>query len=192
MVMGAIVPNSSITIKNVGINPTRTGIIDVFKQAKIDFEILNERKVSNELCADIKVNYTKDIKPFEIKGELVPRLIDEIPALAVLATQAQGKSIVSNAKDLRNKESDRIKTIAEAFLSLGIEIQEKEDGFEITGKAEIKKEAVLETHLDHRLAMSYFVLSLINKKEMKIKGFNCINTSFPEFMELVKILGYGK
>ena len=168
------------------------GILDIFKQAEIDFEIINERKISNELCADIKVNYTPNIKPFEIKGELVPRLIDEIPILAVLASQAQGKSIVSDAKDLRNKESDRIKTIVEAFLSLEIKIKENEDGFEIVGKTEINKKATLETHLDHRLAMSYFVLSLINRQEMSIKGFDCINTSFPEFMELARKLGYGK
>ncbi|MBQ2983625.1 MAG: 3-phosphoshikimate 1-carboxyvinyltransferase [Candidatus Gastranaerophilales bacterium] len=192
MVMGAIVPNSSILIKNVGINPTRDGIIEVFKQSEIDFEILNEKYVSNELCADIKVNYTPNIKPFEIKGDIIPRLIDEIPILAVLATQAQGQSTVSNAQDLRNKESDRIKTIVDALLSLDVDIKEKEDGFIINGKKEFDKEVELETHLDHRLAMSYFVMSLINKKPMKIKGFDCINTSFPEFLDLAKQIGYGE
>ncbi len=192
MVMGAIVPNSSILIKNVGINPTRDGIIEVFKQSEINFEILNKRLVSNELCADIKVSYTPNIKPFEIKGDIIPRLIDEIPILAVLATQAQGQSTVSDAQDLRNKESDRIKTIANALCALNVEIKEKEDGFIINGKKEFDKEVELETHLDHRLAMSYFVLSLINKKPMKIKGFDCINTSFPEFLDLAKQIGYGE
>lgn len=192
MVMGAIVPNSSILIKNVGINPTRDGIIEVFKQSEIDFEILNKKYISNELCADIKVNYTPNIKPFEIKGDIIPRLIDEIPILAVLATQAQGQSTVSNAQDLRNKESDRIKTMVDALLSLDVDIKEKEDGFIINGKKEFDKEVELETHLDHRLAMSYFVISLINKKPMKIKGFDCINTSFPEFLDLAKQIGYGE
>ncbi len=192
MVMGAIVPNSSILIKNVGINPTRNGIIEIFKQAEIDFEILNERLTSNEPCADILVKYTKNIKPFEIKGDIIPKLIDEIPILAVLATQAQGKTTVSDAQDLRNKESDRIQTIVTSLSALGVDIIEKEDGFIINGKKEFDKEIELETHLDHRLAMSYFVLSLINKKPMKIKGFNCINTSFPEFIDLVKQLGYGE
>jgi len=188
MVASAIIPNSSITIKNVGINPTRTGILDIFKQAQINFELLNQKEICGELVADIKVCYTKDIKPFEISGNLVPRLIDEIPILAVLASQAQGKSIVKDASDLRNKESDRIKTIAEAFSALGIEIEEYEDGFSVVGKAEINKNVELETHLDHRLAMSYYILSLINKKEMTIKGFNCVNTSFPEFLELMNSL----
>ena len=186
MVASAIVPNSSVVIKNVGINPTRTGILDVFKQAEIDFELLNQRKICNELVADIKVNYTPNIKPFEIKGDLIPRLIDEIPILAVLASQAQGKSIVKDAKDLRNKESDRIKTVVETFRALGIETLEFDDGFEIVGKAKIDKNVILETYLDHRLAMSYYVLSLINNQEMTINGFDCVNTSFPEFLKLME------
>lgn len=188
MVAGAIVPNSSVVIKNVGINPTRTGILDVFKQAQVDFELLNERKLTNEPVADIKVNYTKDIKPFEIKGDLIPRLIDEIPVLAVLMAAAKGKSMVSNAADLRNKESDRIRTIVDSFSSLGIKIEEKEDGFIIQGGSEINAQGTLETHLDHRLAMSYYVLSLINKKPIEIKGFECTNTSFPEFLDLMNEL----
>ena len=188
MVAAAIVPNSSIIIKNVGINPTRTGIIDVFKQAEIDFELLNQKTICNEQVADIKVNYTKDIKPFNISGDLVPRLIDEIPVLAVLASQANGKTVISDAKDLRNKESDRIKTIVDSFSTIGIEIEEKEDGFEVIGKKEISSSATLETYLDHRLAMSYFVLGLINNDSFAINGFDCTNTSFPEFINLMNEL----
>ncbi len=188
MVGAAIVPDSLILIKNVGINPTRTGILDVFNQAGVDYKLLNKRKISNEEVCDISVKYTKNIKPFEIKGDMVPRLIDEIPILALLATQAQGKTIVCDAQDLRNKESDRIKTITEAFKKADVEIKENIDGFEIQGKKEINKELNLETFLDHRLAMTYFVLSLINKKETKIKGFDCVNTSFPEFLNLFNLL----
>ncbi len=188
MVGAAIIPDSSILIKNVGINPTRTGILDVFNQAGVDYKLLNKRKISNEEVCDISVKYTKNIKPFEIKGDMVPRLIDEIPILALLATQAQGKTIVCDAQDLRNKESDRIKTITEAFKKADVEIKENIDGFEIQGKKEINKELNLETFLDHRLAMTYFVLSLINKKETKIKGFDCVNTSFPEFLNLFNLL----
>ena len=188
MVGAAIIPDSSILIKNVGINPTRTGILDVFNQAGVDYKLLNKRKISNEEVCDISVKYTKNIKPFEIKGDMVPRLIDEIPILALLATQAQGKTIVCDAQDLRNKESDRIKTITEAFKKADVEIKENIDGFEIQGKKEINKELNLETFLDHRLAMTYFVLSLINKKETKIKGFDCVNISFPEFLNLFNLL----
>jgi len=188
MVAGAIIPKSEIIIKNVGINPTRSGIIDVFKQAEIDFELLNQRKLTNELTCDIKVKYSENIKPFIIKGDLIPRLIDEIPILAVLASQAQGVSIIQDAQDLRNKESDRIKTIVNAFKLLDINIEEKQDGFIIEGKKEINKEVELETFLDHRLAMSYYILSLINQKPMKINGFECVNTSFPEFLKLMEKL----
>ncbi len=186
MVAGAIIKNSDIVIKNVGINPTRTGILDVFDQAKINYKLLNKRMLANEPVSDIQVSYSENIEPFEIKGDLVPRLIDEIPILAVLATRANGKTVVKDAKDLRNKESDRIKAIVEAFMALGVEIEEKEDGFIIQGKREVKNSIELETFLDHRLAMSYYVLSLITKKELKIKGFDCINTSFPEFLNLMK------
>ncbi len=188
MTAAAIVPNSCIIVKNVGINPTRTGILDVFKQAKINFELLNTRKLTNEPVADIKVQFSENIAPFEIKGDLIPRLIDEIPILAVLMSQAKGKSTVSDAADLRNKESDRIKTIVDSFKLLGIKIEEKPDGFEIFGGGKIDAQASLETHLDHRLAMSYYVLSLINKKPMEIKGFDCTNTSFPEFLDLMNEL----
>ncbi len=189
MVAPSIIPNSKVLIKNVGINPTRDGIIDVFKQAKIDFEILNKREISKEQVADIKVNYTKDIFPFEIKGNIIPRLIDEIPVLAVLASRAKGKSKISDAKDLRNKESDRIKTIVETFKELEINIEEFEDGFEIQGKnEEINKDITFKTHLDHRLAMSYYIISLLNKGKSKIEGFGCVNTSFPEFIELMNSL----
>ncbi|MBR1618118.1 3-phosphoshikimate 1-carboxyvinyltransferase [bacterium] len=186
MVAASIVPNSDILIKNVGINPTRSGILDVFKQAKINFEILNERVISNEPVSDIRVCYTPNIQPFEIKGDIIPRLIDEIPILAILATQANGTSIVKDASDLRNKESDRIKTISESLTRLNCKIEEFQDGFTIKGKTLINSDIALETHLDHRLAMSFYVLNLINQKNISINGMDCINTSFPEFLQLMK------
>ncbi len=188
MVAGAIVEGSDILIKNVGINPTRSGIIDVFKQSGIDFEIINKRIITNEPTADIKVKYTENIRPFKIEGEIIPRLIDEIPVLALLATQAQGTSIIKDAHDLRHKESDRIKTIYETFKMLNVNIEETHDGLIIEGKKDFNQNITLETHLDHRLAMTYYVLSLINKAKTDIKGFECVNTSFPEFLEFAQKL----
>ena len=103
----------------------------------------------------------------------------------MLASVAQGKSIISDASDLRNKESDRIKARVEGLRAFKIDIVEKQDGFIINGKSEINSSVTVETHLDHRLAMSYYILSLINKKETVLKGFDCVNTSFPEFLELM-------
>ena len=191
MVAVAIVPESKVLIKNVGINPTRTGILDVFKQANVKYSILAERIISGEKVADIEVCYTQNIKPFSINGDIIPRLIDEIPILAVLASVADGESVVEDALDLRNKESDRIKAIVEGMKAFGVDIKEKEDGFIIVGKKEIDKTAKLETYLDHRLAMSYYVLSLINKKDTIINGFSCHETSFPEFLKLMDKLRYS-
>ncbi len=192
MVAAAIVPNSKILIKNVGINPTRSGILDIFKQSCIKYSLLNKKTVSNEPIADILVEYTSNIKPFIIQGDIVPRLIDEIPILSVLAAYADGKSIIKDASDLRNKESDRIKNMVDALNAFGIKTIEKDDGFEIEGnkKGIISKDITFETHLDHRLAMSYFILSLLNEKNTEILNFDCTNTSFPEFLDLFKDLGY--
>ena len=185
MVASAIVPNSEIIIKNVGINPTRTGILDIFRQAEIKFELLNERKISNELCADIKVCYTEDIKPFKIEGDIIPRLIDELPVIAVLASQAEGETIVRNAEDLRNKESDRIKCLVNELTKIGVNIEETRDGFIVRGKKELSGGAELESYHDHRLAMSFYIAGLVCKNEIAINGFEWTNISFPEFEELM-------
>lgn len=184
MVMAAIVPNSEIIIKHVGLNPTRTGILDVFKMMNVDFEILDEKTVSNEKVGDIKVKYSKDLRACEISGEIIPKLIDELPIISILATQANGKTTVKDASDLRNKESDRIKTIVEGLKKLGAEIKENDDGFEIEGKTQLKGEVELDTYFDHRLAMSFFTAGLICSKPVLVKDFGWVNTSFPEFLEL--------
>ena len=185
MVMAAIVPNSEIIIKNVGINPTRTGILDVFDKMCVNYEILNKNIVSNEETGDIKVSYSPNLKGCEISGEIIPRLIDELPVIAVLASAADGQTTVSDAQDLRNKESDRISALVCGLKKIGVEIEEKSDGFIISGTNKNLKGGVeVETHLDHRLAMSYFTAGLICRDEILIKDFNWVNTSFPEFLEL--------
>ena len=185
MVMAAIVPNSEIIIKNVGINPTRTGILDVFDKMCVNYEILNKNIVSNEETGDIKVSYSPNLKGCEISGEIIPRLIDELPVIAVLASAADGQTTVSDAQDLRNKESDRISALVCGLKKIGVEIEEKPDGFIISGKnKDLKGGVEVETHLDHRLAMSYFTAGLICRDEILIKDFNWVNTSFPEFLEL--------
>ena len=183
MVMAAIVPDSEIIIKNVGLNPTRTGILDVFDKMNVNYEILDKKIISNEEIGDIKVCYSPDIIGCEISGEIIPRLIDELPVIAVLASCANGQTVVKDAQDLRNKESDRISALAQGLKKIGIEIEEKQDGFIINGnKKELIGGCEVETHLDHRLAMSYFVAGLVCKNDVKIKDFNWINTSFPEFL----------
>lgn len=189
MVMAAIVPDSEIIIKNVGLNPTRTGILDVFDKMGVNYEILDKKIISNEETGDIKVAYSPDIKGCEISGDIIPRLIDELPIIAVLASQAMGETLVKDAADLRNKESDRISALVQGLRKIGIEIDEKPDGFIINGtKKELNGDCEVETHLDHRLAMSFFVAGLVCKKPVKVNDFVWINTSFPEFLPLFETI----
>ena len=121
-------------------------------------------------------------------SEIIPRLIDELPIIAVLATQADGETKISDAQDLRNKESDRISTIVRELKKIGAKIQETPDGMIIQGKTELIGDCEVETYHDHRLAMSLYVSGLITKKEITINGFEWINISFPEFEELFENL----
>lgn len=191
MVMAAIVPDSEIIIKNVGLNPTRTGILDVFDKMGVNYEILDKKTISNEKTGDIKVSYSPDIKGCEISGDIIPRLIDELPVIAVLASCASGETIVKDAADLRNKESDRISSLAQGLIKIGVQIDEKPDGFVIYGnKKGLKGGCEVETHLDHRLAMSYFVAGLVCDSPVKVNDFIWINTSFPEFLPLFEEISH--
>ena len=188
IVAGLIVPNSDFIIKNVGLNHTRSGIIDIAKRMGGNIEILNKTTVSGEEVGDIRVKYTENLKSTVIEGEDIPRLIDELPVIAVLASQADGETIVRNAEDLRNKESDRIKCLVEELSKIGIRIEERQDGFIVSGKESIEGGAELESYHDHRLAMSYYIAGLIAKNEIAINGFEWTKISFPEFEELIEKL----
>ena len=187
IVAGLVVPNSDIVIKNVGINPTRTGILDVVRNMGGNIEILNQRVVSGEECADIRVRYTDSLRGCVIEGADIPRLIDELPVIAVLGSQAEGQTVVKNAGDLRNKESDRISCLVNEFRKIGMNIEETPDGF-VVQKSKLLGEAELESFHDHRLAMSYYVAGLICEKEIAINGFEWTKISFPEFENLISTL----
>ncbi len=187
MVAASIVPGSDVTLKNVGINPTRSGIIDVLRQMHADIEIFNEKVVSNEPVADIRVKYSK-LKATTIEGEIIPRLIDELPVIAVLAAQAEGITVIKDAEDLRNKEADRIKAVVCELKKIGADIEETEDGFIIKGKKELKGSAEIECYHDHRIAMSLYVAGLICEEPIKINEFEWVDISFPEFLELMKLI----
>jgi len=184
IVAALIVPNSDIILKNVGLNQTRTGILDVVKMMGADVEILDKRIISNEEVGDLRIKYS-ELKACIIEGDIIPRLIDELPVIAVLATQAHGKTIVKDAQDLRNKESDRIKAVVVELKKIGAKIEETEDGFVIEGKANLQGGAQVETYHDHRLAMSLYVAGLICEKPIQINEFEWVNISFPEFESLM-------
>ncbi len=189
MVAALIVPNSEILIKNVGINETRAGIIDVIKSMNGEIEIINERLVSNEKTADIKLRYSK-LKGCTIQGEIIPKLIDEIPIIAVMATQAEGKTVIKDAQDLRNKEADRISTVKKELTKLGAHIEETPDGLIIYGKTELKGGCEIECCHDHRIAMSAYIAGLICKEDILIKEFEWVDISFPEFSNLITSITY--
>ena len=141
-----------------------------------------------ELVGDVKVEYTQDLKGTEIGGEIIPALIDEIPVISLLATQCEGQTIIKDAFDLRNKESDRIKTTVSELKKLGVNIKETADGMIIQGKTKLHGEVEVESYKDHRLAMTLYVAGLICDKEILIKDFEWVNISFPEFLELFEKL----
>ncbi len=187
IVAGLIVPNSEIILKNVGLNPTRIGILEVVRQMGGNIEILDLRTISGEEVGDIKICYS-ELKACTIEGEIIPKLIDELPVIAVLATQADGTTIVKNAQDLRNKESDRIKAVVTELKKIGADIEETPDGFIINGKTHLKGDCEVETYHDHRLAMSLYVAGLICQNPISINEFEWVNISFPEFDRLFESL----
>lgn len=187
VVAGLIVPNSKIILTNVGLNPTRTGILEVAQKMGANIKILDEKIISGEIIGDIQISYS-NLKSCTIEGDIIPRLIDELPVIAVLATQAEGTTIIKDAQDLRNKESDRIKAVVTELKKLGADIEETPDGFIINGKTSLKGDCEVETYHDHRLAMSLFVAGLICEKAININGFEWVDISFPEFDKLFNSL----
>lgn len=186
IVAGLIMQNSHILIKNVGINETRTGIIDSLKEMGGNINILNKKNDSGELTADIEVK-SSNLKAITISGEIIPRMIDEIPIFAVAALFADGKTIIKDAEELKVKESNRIKTMSEELKKLGANVEETDDGMIIEGNSILKGNEV-ESHNDHRVAMSLSIAGLKAKGETVIKNSNCVNISFPNFYEYLEKL----
>lgn len=182
----SILTDSQIIIKQVGVNPTRTGIIEILKKMGTKIDILNYQVKSNEPQADLMTEYSK-LKGVEIKKENVPFLIDELPLIAVVATQAQGKTVVSGARELRVKETDRIDAIVSELKKMGADIEEREDGFEVNGPTRLQG-AVCESYNDHRIAMSLAVAALLAEGKTVIKNSECIDISFPGFEKTLQKL----
>ena len=187
IVSALITKGSEVIIKNVGLNETRTGIIDVVKNMNGNIEIINERLVGGELVGDLLVRYTKDLCATTIDKDIIPRLIDEIPVIAVLATQAEGITIIKDAQELKVKESNRIKSMVENLKILGADIEELEDGMIIKGKSKLNG-GKIKTFKDHRIAMAFSTLNLISDEKIKLDNEDCINVSFPGYFDLIKSL----
>lgn len=186
MVAAAIVPGSQLRINRVGINPTRTGIIDALGSMGADITIINEDVVNEEPVGDIVVR-GGGLRGTVLEGALIPRLIDEIPVLTVAAALAQGETTIRDATELKVKETNRISTMAAELRKMGVEIKEQSDGMVVNGGA-VLKGAFCDSHDDHRVAMSIAVAGLMAEGETVIKNRECINVSFPGFEKLLKKL----
>jgi 3-phosphoshikimate 1-carboxyvinyltransferase len=182
LVAGAIVPGSDLTIENVGINPTRTGVLDVLEMMGADITQENVREVAGEPVADLRVRAGAKLKGCTIAGDLIPRLIDEIPVLAVAATFAEGKTTVRDAEELRVKESDRITCMADQLNRMGAQVSELPDGMEITGGTPLTGTHV-DSYTDHRIAMSLAIAALNATGTTTIQRAEAAAISYPEFVE---------
>ena len=187
IVSALITKGSEVIIKNVGLNQTRTGIIDVVKNMNGDIEIINERLVGGELVGDLLVRYSPNLYATTIDKDIIPRLIDEIPVIAVLATQAEGTTVIKDAHELKVKESNRIKAMVDNLKILGADIEELEDGMIIKGKAKLNGGKIT-TFKDHRIAMAFSTLNLISDEKIILDNEECINISFPGYFDLIKSL----
>lgn len=186
IVAGLLVKDSEIILPNVGINPTRTGALQVLKTMGGDITIDNLHEINGEPIGDITVR-SSELKGTAIGGAIIPYLIDEIPVLAVAAALAEGTTVISDAGELRHKESDRIDTVVKLLRSFGVEVEEYADGFAVQGVKRISG-AVCETYADHRLAMSAAVAGLAAEGDTVVRGAECVHISYPEFFNTLKKL----
>jgi 3-phosphoshikimate 1-carboxyvinyltransferase len=184
LVAGAIVPGSELYIENVGVNPTRTGILVALELMGADITLENQREVAGEPVADLRVKHGK-LTACEIGGDLIPRLIDEIPILAVAAVFATGTTVIKDAEELRVKESDRIQVMAAALTKMGAKVTELPDGLEITGSGSLVGAAV-DSYTDHRIAMSLAIAALMAQGETQIDRAEAAAISYPTFFDSLR------
>lgn len=176
-----LVPGSSLLIKNVGINPTRAGFLSVCRDMGGDITLLNERQAGGEPSADLLVKHSS-LHSVTIEGGLIPTLIDELPMAAVLAAFADGTTVIRDAAELKVKESDRIATVTANLRAMGCDVTPTDDGMIIRGGKSLHG-AVLDSYLDHRIAMSFAVAGLAAGGETRIRNANCVDISFPGFYD---------
>ena len=181
MAAAVLVPGSELILENVGINPTRDGVIKVLKDMGANIEIINSND-EFEPVADIKVSYSR-LHATTIGGDIIPTLIDELPLLAAVASMAEGKTIIKDATELKVKESNRIKVMCEELSKLGVNVLETEDGMEIEGTNKLLGNVTISTHDDHRIAMTFAILGLISEGEIKLDNKACVEISYPEFFD---------
>ena len=186
MVAGLIVPNSEILMKNIGVNPTRSGILKIIEKMGGNITLENERIQNGEPVADILVT-TSQLKGVIIEGDIIPTLIDEIPIIAVMANLAEGQTVIKDAKELKVKESNRIDTVVFNLKNMGADIIATNDGMIINGGQKLKGTTIQPYH-DHRIAMAFSIAALVAKGSTKIMDSHCVNVSYPNFFDTLTSL----
>lgn len=186
LVAGAIVPGATLTVRHVGLNPTRTGILDILEEMGANITISNQTRSSGETMGDITVTGDR-LKGVGIGGGIIPRLIDEIPVLAVAAAMAEGTTIIRDAAELKVKESNRLQAIATELRRFGANIAETKDGLRIQGSSAFEG-AVCESYHDHRIAMACALMGLVAQGQTLVHGAECIDISFPGFQDTLRSL----
>lgn len=180
LIAATLAPESRVRLLDVNVNPTRTGILDVLAAAGVRVTLLDARDVCGEPVADLEVTPEPVPMAFEIAGDLVPRLIDEIPVLAVLASQCDGISVIRDARELRAKESDRIASVANGLRAMGVRVETQDDGMRIWGPVRLQG-ATIDAGGDHRVAMAFAVAGLFAQGKTEVLGADAIGTSYPGF-----------
>lgn len=187
LVVGAtLLPHSHIVVHNVGINPLRTGVLEILKQMGADITITESREQGGEPVADLVVK-SSFLKAVEISGDIIPRIIDEIPIVAIAAAGAEGTTVIRDARELRVKETDRITAIVTGLRKFGATVEEFADGMAITGKEDLKGSRVF-SYGDHRIAMAFIIAGLIASGETTVEDTESIGTSFPNFTGILDSL----
>ncbi|QCJ43273.1 3-phosphoshikimate 1-carboxyvinyltransferase [Bacillus sp. S3] len=186
LVAGAIIPDSEIVLKNVGLNPTRTGIIEVMKKMGANLEIVQKDDQSFEPVGDLIIKTSK-LTGTVVEGDLIPKLIDEIPIIALLATQAEGKTVIKDAEELKVKETNRIDTVVDELRKLGASIEATDDGMVIYGKSNLHGGSV-SSHGDHRIGMMLAIAALLSKQDVELEQSEAISVSYPNFFAHLNML----
>jgi 3-phosphoshikimate 1-carboxyvinyltransferase len=180
----ALVPGSDLTFHDLGLNPRRTGFLDVLERMGARIAVFNRRRAGREHVGDVQIEYT-ELGAVEVKAHEVPSLVDELPLVALLASHARGRSVVRGAKELRVKESDRIEATTDALRALGARIVSREDGWQITGVPARLRGGRIDARGDHRIAMLGAVAGLASREGVEIQGAESVSISFPGFFELL-------
>jgi len=189
VVAATLVPGSDVTVTGVGLNPTRTGALEVLEAMGARIEVGSPVDLGGEPAGCIRVR-AGELGAAAIDAAIVPRLVDELPILAIAATQATGETVISGAAELRVKESDRIATVVQGLKILGADVDALDDGLVIRGPCALRG-GVVDSHGDHRVALAFAVAGLIAKGKVEVEGWHAVDSSFPEFLGLLDRVGRG-